>query len=254
MIALQIAGPTKIYRTDKMKKLSADYVMPGDVAIIPANQELGWAINGRVDIAVLIFEHPDTRESLEKIYENILLKKDGYNRVGSFSDSYLFSTCNHLLTIFDSEQINIPSENYINSAFLALENYIVNYFGSDRTPTVYSGKKLSHPVSYTIKRLNHDLSNPPQISTIADELKLTQAFLTKKFKHETDVSPYQFLLLLRIKRAKQFLVETDIPISDIADETGFCSQAHLTRHFAKIVGITPLKFRQHSKNKISKFS
>jgi len=81
-----------------------------------------------------------------------------------------------------------------------------------------------------------------------------QAFLTKKFKNETGVSPYQFLLLLRIKRAKQFLIETDISISDIADETGFCSQAHMTRHFSKIVGITPLKFRQHSKNKISKFS
>ncbi|MGD9662205.1 MAG: helix-turn-helix domain-containing protein [Porticoccaceae bacterium] len=254
MIALQIAGPAKIYRTNRKKKLSADYVMSGDIAIIPADQALGWSINGQVDVAVLIFENLNTRNSIEKVYKNIQTQKGDSNRVGSFSDPYLFSVCNHLLNIFDSEQIETPDKNYINTAFLALENYIVTYFGNDKVPTNYSGKKLSHPVSYTIKRLNHELSHAPQISFIADELKLTQAFLTKKFKNETGVSPYQFLLLLRIKRAKQFLIETDISISDIADETGFCSQAHMTRHFSKIVGITPLKFRQHSKNKISKFS
>src|SRR5690606_37834168 len=109
----------------------------------------------------------------------------------------------------------------------------------------------SYLISYTLQRLNFGINTNIYMEDIARELRVSPSYLTKKFKEDVGIPPHQFLLMLRIRKAKQLLAETDIDIASIADECGFSHQGHLTRYFSKDVGMPPLKFRQHVRKEIA---
>ena len=64
------------------------------------------------------------------------------------------------------------------------------------------------------------------------------------FKQKTGVSPNDFLIRLRVKRAKELLPSTEATIKDIADKVGFTDTAFFTRTFRRIVGIPPSAYRK----------
>jgi AraC family transcriptional regulator len=64
------------------------------------------------------------------------------------------------------------------------------------------------------------------------------------FKHSTGLPPHQYVIACRVERAKELLRERDrLPLADVAAEVGFSSQSHFTRHFKRLVGVTPRRFR-----------
>ncbi|MFM2303350.1 MAG: hypothetical protein RLZZ135_759, partial [Cyanobacteriota bacterium] len=62
--------------------------------------------------------------------------------------------------------------------------------------------------------------------------------LNRVFSQEVGVPPHAFLNQVRVWRAKAQLAK-GIAISQVAVETGFYDQAHLTRHFKRLLGYTP---------------
>ncbi|MFE7620297.1 helix-turn-helix transcriptional regulator [Streptomyces sp. NPDC057496] len=52
-------------------------------------------------------------------------------------------------------------------------------------------------------------------------------------------SPHQYVMQLRLERARQALLNTNRPIADIAVEHGFADQSHLTRMMRRHTGTTP---------------
>lgn len=62
------------------------------------------------------------------------------------------------------------------------------------------------------------------------------------FQKRWNVPPHTYQIIVRIQKAKNMLRE-GYPISSIACETGFADQSHFTRHFKRIVGITPREYQ-----------
>jgi AraC-like DNA-binding protein len=62
--------------------------------------------------------------------------------------------------------------------------------------------------------------------------------LSRDFRLAFGTSPYRYLVLRRLDRAKA-LMRTGIPLAQAAAAAGFADQAHMTRHFRKAFGITP---------------
>lgn len=58
------------------------------------------------------------------------------------------------------------------------------------------------------------------------------------------LSPAQFILSQRIQQAKFLLANTDLSISRIADQIGFCNAIYFVRMFRKCSGMTPLAYRK----------
>lgn len=67
----------------------------------------------------------------------------------------------------------------------------------------------------------------------------------RMFRSVTGVPPRQFLAALRIDRAKEYLATSDLPITEIGQRVGYSSFGTFSTRFAKLVGISPQKFRQH---------
>jgi AraC family transcriptional regulator len=57
-------------------------------------------------------------------------------------------------------------------------------------------------------------------------------------------APHRYVLDRRVERAKALLRDTETSVVDIALETGFSSQSHLSAWFTRLVGTTPAAYRR----------
>ena len=67
--------------------------------------------------------------------------------------------------------------------------------------------------------------------------------LMRLFKTAIGTSPANFITMQRISRAKILLTNTNMSITTIANETGFFDNAHFTRTFKKLTGMSPTQYR-----------
>jgi AraC-like DNA-binding protein len=77
--------------------------------------------------------------------------------------------------------------------------------------------------------------------SLAALVGLSPFHLCRVFKDVVGLTPHAYQDQLRVRRAKQLLAE-EVPIAQAAVEAGFYDQAHLTRHFKRMIGITPGRY------------
>ena len=88
------------------------------------------------------------------------------------------------------------------------------------------------------------LSEAVRLRDLAEIAGLSQSQFGRAFKVSTGISPHQWQLNARIDRAQQLLVDADRSLAQIALDTGFSEQSHLTRVFRTIVGTTPRSWQR----------
>ena len=81
------------------------------------------------------------------------------------------------------------------------------------------------------------------LQMLAQRTGVTPFRVIRAFRKATGLAPHQYLIQVRVERARQFLAEGAVP-SVAALMTGFADQSHLTYHFKKHLGITPGNYRR----------
>jgi AraC-like DNA-binding protein len=87
------------------------------------------------------------------------------------------------------------------------------------------------------------LSENISINELADRINCTPFHLIRFFKKESGLTPYAYLLRLRLEKSRK-LISKGYTLVDTALEAGFADQSHLTRHFKTLFGITPGEFKR----------
>lgn len=105
-------------------------------------------------------------------------------------------------------------------------------------------------VSRTIAYLKANYAQPLTNQMISSITGYHEYHLNRIFLKQTGTSIHQYLLSLRINAAKKMLLNSTLPMSSIADATGFGSKTHFSSAFKKIVGISPSEYRQKFQNSI----
>ncbi|MEM8867916.1 MAG: DNA-binding transcriptional regulator [Verrucomicrobiota bacterium] len=85
-------------------------------------------------------------------------------------------------------------------------------------------------------------------SEIAEHFKVSRRNLETRFRDSVHRSLREQLIYLRIKEAKQLLSFGEEPIETIAALTGFCHAPHFSNTFKKLVGTSPLRYRNQTCN------
>lgn len=88
------------------------------------------------------------------------------------------------------------------------------------------------------------LSDLLSLAVLAQQTGFSPYHFARLFRQTTGKSPHQFVLHQRIERAKMLLQTTALPLAQIAVETGFASQSHLTQTFKRHLGLTPAAYRK----------
>ena len=99
--------------------------------------------------------------------------------------------------------------------------------------------QLQQAVDYIHTHLDRELS----LEQMAAVIHISPTYFASLFKHATGISPHQYVIRQRVKRAKSLLLKTDLTIADIAFQVGFSSQSHLTQQFKRFTGMTPRQVR-----------
>ncbi|WP_245313541.1 AraC family transcriptional regulator [Rhizobium sp. R635] len=89
-------------------------------------------------------------------------------------------------------------------------------------------------------------SNQP-VQDVAAELGVSYPYFRKLFRQQTGMSAKTYQMTVRIKRARDFLVNTDKSVKEIAGLLGFHSAFHFSSQFKEIVGLAPSEFRSRSR-------
>lgn len=101
----------------------------------------------------------------------------------------------------------------------------------------------SHRVvlSALAEHVRRNLARRIHVDELACLAGLTALQLARAFRREHARTPYAFVLETRVGHAKA-LLDAGGTIADVAAETGFADQSHFTRHFRRLVGMTPREY------------
>ena len=88
------------------------------------------------------------------------------------------------------------------------------------------------------------LADDLNVSRIAEVMHFNPQYLTRTFKADTGMGVLEYITTERIEAAKKLLVETNIPIKEIASLVGYQDYAYFTRVFKKESGVSPKQYRR----------
>lgn len=131
------------------------------------------------------------------------------------------------------------------SSFLKINGLMYGLLG-DLTEEIGILNQSSNQQLSTLARHYMDLHYHDQIlmSDVADFVGVHPNYLANVFKKETGISPKQYLSNLRIKKAKELLLETTDSVSLISQSVGFTDSLSFSKFFKKETGGSPLQYRK----------
>ena len=112
----------------------------------------------------------------------------------------------------------------------------------------YEAFKESEHLKLRSGIINYVSSNYTELSMclddVANQFDVTANYVSRFFKQETGCSFIQYITMLRMDRAKELLITTDIQIKEIVSSIGYIDVANFIRKFKSYEGITPNQYRE----------
>jgi AraC family transcriptional regulator len=115
-------------------------------------------------------------------------------------------------------------------------------------PATEVGKHLYRLTNRQLRRLRDfvgaNLDTNIRLDAMAGTSGLSTEYFARVFKATMGVSAYQYVLGLRVERAKALLCDDGESLADIAAQCGFSHQEHMSRVFRRFTGMTPSHYRR----------
>ncbi|MFI1409617.1 AraC family transcriptional regulator [Streptomyces sp. NPDC020707] len=118
--------------------------------------------------------------------------------------------------------------------------------GHLRPALVKDGRDADHPLAHRLRELlDERLLQGVTLQEAAGLVHAHPAHLVRAFSGAYGMPPHQYLMSRRVERARRLLLAGGAP-GEVAAETGFYDQSHLSRHFKRLVGVAPGRYRDSS--------
>jgi AraC family transcriptional regulator len=159
------------------------------------------------------------------------------------TDKIVAALSDALLPAFDrADQVNKLFVDHVTAAVVA---HIVEAFGGLKLGNGPSRGALAVWQERRVKEIiDANLDGEITVMQLAAACGLSGHHFSRAFRHSTGVAPHQWLLQRRIEKAKQLLRQSRLPLSEVAAVCGFAHQSHFTRVFARLVGVSPGRWRR----------
>lgn len=91
-------------------------------------------------------------------------------------------------------------------------------------------------------------SEPLKVGDIAKWAHISETHFRRVFLSYMNMSPLEYINLVRIQAACEYLKKTDEPVAIIAAKCGFTVSSTFNRNFQHITGVTPVQWRKRPEN------
>jgi len=96
-----------------------------------------------------------------------------------------------------------------------------------------------------VRRFMRDnLERPLQLNDLARAAGLNRCYFARAFRKAAGESPMRALTVMRIEAARDLILRTSLPLKNVAAQTGFADEAHMSHVFQRVVGRSPGSLRQ----------
>ncbi|WP_165822553.1 AraC family transcriptional regulator [Paenibacillus montanisoli] len=197
-------------------------------------------------------------EDSADLYHNLMLSLSGcsYNNIMfalSYLSSNIFNTINLMekngtisfaldFVLFDNKIKSLETLEQINTAFNDLMKTIVGRIEQNRD-------EKSEIVVLNARRYidAHYLDKSLSANLVADQFKLTPAYLGKLFREHLSQSIAEYISEIRLVKSAELLKESSLNIDEILERVGWENKKHFFTLFKKRYAATPTEFRLKSK-------
>lgn len=190
----------------------------GHCVIIQKNVDHSFKANRQARFLVAdLYELPDSAKSLETPFATV---SNAFKSFCLFADIQL------------SSQTNVVLEDSMVAVFkqlLSLQDFLPN---------------IDRRISRALEHIENDLSKNHTLNSLASISSLSVSQFKLLFVKHTGKTLSQYLLTLRMEKARALLANTDMPINIISEHTGYTDQSAFTRRFQSYHGISPSEYKK----------
>lgn len=229
------------------------FLYPGDVIILAPEQRHSFPEVENFSMCNVLF-HP--REL--NIPQQDLVKFPGFQDIFN-PDPDDYEICRHffhlgdedfrhirmLLSLMRKEQKNIGRSGYRSAMLGLFMNFLCHllrsYRSSDESevPSYYEQN-----VESAIRYLKKNYLKPFNLDYLLKISAMSRSNFVRRFHAVAGVSPMQFVIRKRIAHAAGRIASSNVSLSQLAIECGFCDSSHFSKCFRKITGESPRAYRQ----------
>ncbi|WP_316835791.1 helix-turn-helix domain-containing protein [Pedobacter nutrimenti] len=223
-----------------------DY-LPGETVIVPADQTMKIDFPEASDhtpaqCIALAIDQEQIKRTIR--YLNEYFPRSGPDELWTLSyDEYHFYN-NEDIAFLINKIIRICSEGSREKDVLAdltLKELLVRIIQTQNLKAADGSVAGSNhsPLGYVIGYIKANLNEKISINNLSNKACMSKASFYRLFKRELGISPNDYILTEKMKRAKQLLARPGAKIAAISYELGFSDANYFIRTFKKLVGVTP---------------
>ena len=105
------------------------------------------------------------------------------------------------------------------------------------------GRVASGSVAGTLEWIEARIEHPVTIAAMAKHAGMSARTFQRRFVEETGTTPGQCVIEARTRRARVLLETTDLPVEEIAAQSGFADASGLRERFRRTLGVSPKRYR-----------
>lgn len=108
-------------------------------------------------------------------------------------------------------------------------------------------KKEEDVIALTIELMQKKIHTTLSLQDFADFAKLSVSHFSAIFRERTGYSPIEYFNHLKIQKACQYLLLTNMTVKEMAISLGVDDQYYFSRMFSKLMGYSPMEYRKRNK-------
>lgn len=133
---------------------------------------------------------------------------------------------------------------YVESLANVLAVHLLRYYtdGKLDAPRFQGGLSAARLRQVTAY-ISENYANEIRLDELANVAGMSSFHFAREFKRTTGTTPHQYLINVRVERAKTLLSQNELPLTEVGLRAGFSHQSHFTRLFRRLTGTTPHLYR-----------
>ena len=99
-----------------------------------------------------------------------------------------------------------------------------------------------------VSYIQQNFTGKISLKEFGEQFHLSEKYISRYFKEHFHITLSQYITYLRLEHAKQLLQDTDMPVTEVALQSGYQNVSYFIRSFKKAYAVSPLKYRKSDEN------
>ncbi len=229
-------------------------VQRGDVFIITGNQSHGYDKLENLNLINIYYDLNALNIPIHDLYmlpgytalftlEPVYRRKHSFNSKLRMTNKELLSV-NRMVNILDKELLGQGKgfRFLACSIFMQIVGYVSRCYERSSSPTSRSLLRIGESISF----IENNYNQPITLEQLADMAHMSRRSFQRVFRTIIGDSPINYLLQLRLSRAKELLKNRTMSITQVAFDSGFLDSNYFSRKFRQVHGMSPRQYREQA--------